>query len=317
MMSIPFRLLAGVAVAAIGGAALGAYRGEIAEVHRRVKAGGRMARTKVGPIEYAIEGSGPPALVIHGAGGGYDQGLLLGRNFSGFQIIAPSRFGYLGTPTPAVISAAAQADAHAALLDSLGIDRAIVSGTSAGAPSAVEFALRHPERVRALILIVPRGYWPEQPAETRPPNEQVMRLVMSGADIAWWLAMRLARGKIVEFLGVPPGVEARASPAERERVNEIMKSIQPLSRRIEGIRNEAAITLGPLPLERIAAPTLVISARDDLYNTLPAAEHLAEHIPDAKLVVLDSGGHLMVGHGGEVEGAIAHFLEGAETGGAM
>ena len=184
-MSIPLRLLAGAAVAAFGGAVLGTYRGEIAEIRRRVKAGGRMAQTRAGPIEYAVEGSGPPALVIHGAGGGYDQGLLLGRNFSGFQIVAPSRFGYLGTPPPAVISAAAQADAHAALLDSLGIDRAIVSGTSAGAPSAVELALRHPDRVRALILIVPRGYWPDQPEETRPPNEQVMRLVMSGADLAW------------------------------------------------------------------------------------------------------------------------------------
>jgi 2-hydroxy-6-oxonona-2,4-dienedioate hydrolase len=295
-MSIPLRLLAAAAAAALGGAMLGTYRGEIAEIRRRVKAGGRMAQTKAGPIEYAVEGSGPPALVIHGAGGGYDQGLLLGRNFSHCQIIAPSRFGYLGTPTPQDVSAAAQADAHAALLDSLGIEKAIVSGTSAGAPSAVEMALRHADRVRALILIVPRGYWSEQPEESRPPDEQVMRLVMSGADLSWWLAMRLVRSKVVQFLGVPPEVEARASSAERERVNEIMKSIQPLSMRIEGIRNEAAVTLGPLPLERITTPTLVISARDDLYNTLPAAQHLAEHILDAKLVVLDSGGHLLVGH---------------------
>jgi 2-hydroxy-6-oxonona-2,4-dienedioate hydrolase len=312
-MSVSWRLLAGAAAAAIGGVMLGTYRGEIAEIRRRAKTGGRMAQTKAGPIEYAVEGSGPPALLIHGAGGGHDQGLLLGRSFPGFQIIAPSRFGYLGTPTPPEISAAAQADAHAALLDSLGIDKAIISGISAGAPSAVELALRHPERVRALILIVPRGYWPDQPRELSPPNEQVMRAVMTGADLAWWLAMRLAHSKVVQFLGVPPEVEARASPAERQRVNEIMQSILPLSMRIEGIRNEAAIALGPLPLERITAPTLVISAKDDLYNTLPAAEHLAEHVPKAKLVVLDSGGHLMVGRGREVDGAIADFLETVET----
>lgn len=312
-MRISWRSLAGAAAAAMGGAVLGAYRGELAEVHRRVQGGGRVARTRAGPIEYAIEGSGPPALVIHGAGGGYDQGLLLGRSLSGFQIIAPSRFGYLGTPTPSGISAAAQADAHAALLDSLGVGRVVVSGTSAGAPSAVEFALRHPDRVQALILVVPRGYWPGQPAESPPPNEQVMRLVMSGADIAWWLATRLARSKVVEFLGVPPDLEARASPAERARVTEIIRSLQPLSRRIEGIRNEAAITMAPLPLERIAAPTLVITAKDDLYNTLPAAEHLARHIRRARLVVLDSGGHLMIGRGAEVERAIADFLERVEA----
>jgi hypothetical protein len=94
-------------------------------------------------------------------------------------------------------------------------------------------------------------------------------------------------------------------------VTEIMRSIHPLSRRIEGIRNDSAITMAPLPIERITAPTLVISARDDLYNTLPAAEHLAKHIPGASLIVLDNGGHLMVGPG--VDGTIAEFLKRLET----
>jgi pimeloyl-ACP methyl ester carboxylesterase len=44
------------------------------------------------------------------------------------------------------------------------------------------------------------------------------------------------------------------------------------------------------PLEGIAVPTLVISARDDLCNTLPAAEFAASTIPNAKLVVYDTAG---------------------------
>ena len=75
-MSVPLRSLAGAAAAAIGGAMLGTYRREIAEIRRRAKAGGRTAQTKAGSID--------PVLVIHGAGGGYDQGLLLGRSFPGF-----------------------------------------------------------------------------------------------------------------------------------------------------------------------------------------------------------------------------------------
>jgi pimeloyl-ACP methyl ester carboxylesterase len=90
-----------------------------------------------------------------------------------------------------------------------------------------------------------------------------------------------------------------------------MRSVLPLSMRIEGIRNDAAITLGPLPLERIQARTLIISAEDDLFNTLPAAEHLAEQIPEARLKVLDSGGHLILGRQVEVNGAITDFLAGA------
>jgi hypothetical protein len=62
----------------------------------------------------AEKGSGIPLLSIHGAGGGYDQGLANAAGFvgAGFRIIAPSRFGYLGTPVPPDISPAAQADAH-------------------------------------------------------------------------------------------------------------------------------------------------------------------------------------------------------------
>jgi 2-hydroxy-6-oxonona-2,4-dienedioate hydrolase len=80
--------------------------------------------------------------------------------------------------------------------------------------------------------------------------------------------------------------------------------------RVTGIRNDSSIQLQPLPLERIDAPTLVMTARDDLFDTVPAAEYLAEHIPGARLVVFDSGGHLFVGRQTEVKDIIADFLAG-------
>ena len=63
-----------------------------------------------------------------------------------------------------------------------------------------------------------------------------------------------------------------------------------------------------LPLERIGAPTLILSARDDLFNTLPAARYAAGRIAGARLVVFDTGGHLMVGRKEEVRAAIGDFL---------
>jgi 2-hydroxy-6-oxonona-2,4-dienedioate hydrolase len=96
-------------------------------------------------------------LVVYGADGGYDQGLAFGEPLvnSGFRIIAMSRFGYLRTPLPTDASASAQADAHAYLLDALKIQRAAVIGASAGASSSMQFALRHPEQCRAMVLLVP------------------------------------------------------------------------------------------------------------------------------------------------------------------
>jgi pimeloyl-ACP methyl ester carboxylesterase len=309
-MLLPLAFLLLLAATVVGGILNAGYRRDLKEHRDRVTHGGAVARTSRGPIEYAMSGFGAPALIIHGAGGGYDQGLMLGESFTGFQVIAPSRFGYLRTPTPADISPAAQADAHAALLDCLGIDKAIVSGASAGAPSAVELALRHPHRVCALVLIVPRGFAPGRPADAPTTHAGVLRTVLSGADFAYWAAMQIFRSKVVQFLGVSPQLEAQATPAERARVTRVMQSVLPLSMRIEGIRNDSAITLGPLPLKRIQAPTLVITARDDLFDTLPAAKHLAEQIPNARLIELENGGHLMVGRQAEVDAAIADFLSG-------
>lgn len=298
--------------AAAAAALYGVYRRDMAGIEAEVDAGGELVPTDRGPIQYGREGSGAPVLVIHGAGGGYDQGLMLGREMfgPGCDIIAPSRFGYLKTPVPDDSSPSAQADAHAALLDRLRIFHPVtVAGVSAGAPSAIELALRHPERVSALILAVPRAYAPDAP-EVHAPAEsgRVLRLVMTGADFLYWAAARGARRSLVRFLGVPPEVEAQAPPEDRERVTKVIRGILPLSRRMKGLEADAAARIGGWPLERIKVPTLVISAMDDLYGTLPGAAHTAERIADAELMVLPSGGHLMVGQGETVRERIASFM---------
>lgn len=311
------RLLRIISVAASAGGifAYARFRRELADVRARVDAGGTTAETAAGPIEYAETGVGEPVLVIHGAGGGYDQGLLLARDMGHrYRIIAPSRFGYLKTPVPVDCSPAAQADAHAALLDFLDVKKSIVIGASAGAPSAIELTLRHPERVSALILLVPRSYHPTQSigADESVPSQAVLRLVEASADFLFWLAMRVSRGSVVRFLGVPPGVEANASEEDRARVTDLMNSIRPLSSRVRGIEVDSRTEMSPWPLERLAVPTLIVSAEDDLYKTLPGARFTAERIKGAELRVLKSGGHLMVGQSARVRKWIGDFLRRQE-----
>ena len=299
------------AASAAGFAAYARYRREMRIIRSAVDSGSTIAETAAGPVEYADSGDGEPMLVIHGAGGGYDQGLIIARDFgSGYRVIAPSRFGYLKTPIPDDESPAAQADAHAALLDFLGIRQGIVVGASAGAPSAIELALRHPERVSALILLVPRTYHPTQAigADASMPSQAVLRLVEASADFLFWLTMRVSRGSVVRFLGVPPEIEASASVKDREKVTAVMKSILPLSQRVHGIEVDGRAKMSPWPLERIAVPTLIISAEDDLYKTLPGARFTAEGIPGAELRVLKAGGHLMVGQDKQVGKWIESFL---------
>ena len=305
------RVLA-AAVSAAGVATYVRYRKEIRSIRDSVDRGSTIAETATGDIEYAETGSGEPMFVIHGAGGGYDQGLLIASDFGeNFRIIAPSRFGYLKTPVPKDYSPAAQADAHAALLDFLGIKRAVVVAASAGAPSAMEIALRHPELVSALILLVPRTYHPTQAigADQSVPSRAVLRLIEASADFLFWLAMRVSRGSVVRFFGVPPEVEANASKDDRDRATRLMNSILPLSQRVRGIEVDGLTEMRPLPLEDIALPTLIISAEDDLYRTLPGARLAAERIPSAELHVLKSGGHLMVGQTQRIAKLVRDFLK--------
>ena len=116
-------LLVGVVAAAVSGLTYTSYRRDIDRARGRVSTGSQIVQTPCGPIQYAVAGDGPPVLVVHGAGGGYDQSLDFAEPLarSGFRVIAMSRFGYLGTPLPTDASAAAQADAHACLLDALKI----------------------------------------------------------------------------------------------------------------------------------------------------------------------------------------------------
>jgi pimeloyl-ACP methyl ester carboxylesterase len=303
------------------------YRREIRRHRLRASAGSQIAQTTCGPIEYAVAGAGPPVLVVHGAGGGYDQGLSIAGPLAdrGFRVIATSRFGYLRTPVPADASAEAQADAHACLLDALGISRAAIVGASAGAPSAMQFALRHPDRASALVLLVPAAYAPRPGGapSVRPASERMPRgtgflvetLLLS--DFVFWAAIRLARPLVARgILGTPPEVVKSADTAEKARVARILEEILPISARRAGLLNDGAVvsSLPRYDLERIAVPTLAISTADDLYGTFDGARYTAENVPGARFKGYPSGGHMFVGHHEEILAEIAEFLKEGTSG---
>ncbi len=254
--------------------------------------------------------------MVHGSGGGHDQGMLFAKAFTkqGVRVIAMSRFGYLRTPLPADASPSAQADAHVCLLDSLGIAKASVLGASAGALSATQLAIRRPERVNALILLVPIEYRPPAAVssvpELSPSAEKVLQSLIA-SDFVFWSAIHLARDQVIKrVLATPPELVHSASAAERERVDEMIASILPVSLRADGLRNETKATkhLQRIPLDTIRAPTLIISARDDGYGTYANAQYLASQIAGSRFIGYETGGHLWIGHHEEVEREILSWL---------
>ena len=282
----------------------------------RVAQGSVLIATRCGPIEYQEAGTGAPLLVVHGSGGGHDQGMAFEGALArqGIRVIAMSRFGYLRTPMPTDASPAAQADAHVCLLDALGIRQAGVLGGSAGAPSATQMAIRHPDRVSALVLVVPLAYKPGALADSAPPlsprvEKMLMRLI--GSDFLFWVGLHVARDPLIKLvLATPPEQVAAASPQERARVNAMLDYILPVSARADGLRSDSVLgkSLGPYPLESIRAPTLIISTRDDGYGTYASAQYTASRIAGAKFIGFDEGGHTWVGHDDEVRAEIVKLL---------
>ena len=291
------------------------YRSDIAYARARVAIGSRVVATPCGEIEYAEAGEGPAILMIHGAGGGFDQGMALAESFAppGHRVIAMSRFGYLRTPAPDHASITRQADAHACLLDALGVRNAVVVGVSAGAPSALEFALNHAERCTALVLVVP-GWFPSPegaPRRLGPVAQAVFEWALR-SDFAFWAFGRLFPSAATRsVLGTPPDLVAATSAAERERAVSMLWNILPIGQRVAGLSLEASLTVEALskPLDLLKVPTLAISAKDDLYGTWQNAQFIARGIPHARFIGFQSGGHLLIGHREEVLATIARFLQ--------
>jgi 2-hydroxy-6-oxonona-2,4-dienedioate hydrolase len=305
-------LLAALLVAA--GALALEYRRELQAQQQRVRSGSRLLPSACGAIELAESGpaDGPPLLLIHGSGGGFDQALALGEALvpRGVRIIAPSRFGYLRSPMPADPSGERQADHLACLLDALGLADAAVMGVSAGAVSALHFAVRHPSRTRALVLVVPAVYRPDAAV---PMPGWALRLLDTAvsADLPFWLLATLAPQSARRLvLATPPEAYAASGPDEQRRADAMLSQIQPVSRRRHGLRNDSRLSTGAarVALESIRAPTLCISARDDGFGTYESARYSCSHIPGASFLGFDSGGHLLLGRRAEVVAGVEALL---------
>jgi 2-hydroxy-6-oxonona-2,4-dienedioate hydrolase len=295
------------------------YRSDIRTANERIAAGSKTINTDCGPIEYATLGEGRPVLVLHGTSGGWDQGIDAARGLvsHGFQLIAPSRFGYLGTPLPADPLPPAEADTWICFLDALKLQRVPVISYSAGAAPAMQLALRHPDRISAEVFFVPGsgGICPECIDEaTNPPR--LLLDALYRLDFPMWLVMKLAPKFMYTLVAVPASLVPSLAPEDKAELDSAIKSILPVRPRRLGVLNEVNTqgTQIQYPLEKVTTPALFISAADDLYKTLPVAQHAARIIPNAKLMEFSSGGHLLLGHGKEIWPAVADFLKSTELG---
>jgi 2-hydroxy-6-oxonona-2,4-dienedioate hydrolase len=287
-------LIAATVVAGVSSAAL--YRRDMRSARARVGGHSQLLASTYGDIEFSQGGTGPHVLVVHGSGGGFDQGQLMVEAVLSDRVhwIAPSRFGYLRSTFHPGATFDDQAHAYVQLLDHLGIDRVAVVALSHGGPSALLFAALHPERVTSLALIS-AGVASSTDASQQQANRQGDALTwIFQRDYRYWAITTAFRRRFLGVMGVNRDVIDRLTPDQRRLADQVIEFMNPVSLRAAGVRFDNQAAMPNHRISAIRAPTLIVHAKDDTLQRYRNAEFAAATIPGARLVGFERGGHLLM-----------------------
>jgi len=265
----------------------------------------RIAETAAGPVEWAARGEGPVLLAVHGGPGGFDQGLLLAEVFraNGFRVVSVSRPGYLGTPlTPDNATPEGQADLLAAFIEAQDLGPAAVIGASAGGPPSYLLAVRHPDKVRALIEVdsVSRRYAPKI-----TPLEEKLFITPTGLRITAFFADHFPKATMQSLLVSESTLDkatarersahVAADPLRRTMLQCLLHSFADrFEQRQAGVKNDLAryAAMGDLPLSVVACPALILHGTADGDVDPGDARYAAASIPGAEAHFIETGSHL-------------------------
>ena len=182
-----------------------------------------------------------------------------------------------------------------ALLDALGVERAVVMAVSGGGPSAICFGLRHRDRCRGLVLISTCA----GVVESRIPlSFRLMQVLMRRQSFVDRMRRKTEKNLEANLRRSirDPEVLARAmsDPEVRPLMEELtLGMFDRMPERLDGTKNDIQVTrVTDYGLEHLFVPVLVVHGTED--RLLPFKQHgrqLAERIPGAQLLKMEGGEH--------------------------
>jgi 3-oxoadipate enol-lactonase len=252
------------------------------------------------PLHWERTGAGPPVLLIMGlglSGGAWWRTVpVLARRLA--VITFDNRGVGRSRSLVHAYTTESMSDDAVSVLDAAGVDRAHVYGISLGGMVAQQLALRHPDRVRSLVLGAthaggPRMHWPDP-------------------DVLEFLRKRLRmRPEEGAWSSVAFNYGARCRSEHPERIAEDIA--QRLAHPFPEQAYRAQLWAGTLHdcysrLNRIEAPTLVVHGRDDRMVPVENGRMIADRIPGAGLIEVEECGHLYPTEAPEIDAAIGEFM---------
>jgi len=242
----------------------------------------KMLATAGGPLAYDVQGEGPPVLLLHA----FPLGLamwdaqvtaLRGQH----QVIRFDDRGFGASPPgDGLLSMERIADDAAALLDHLGVAKAVVCGLSMGGYAAFAMVRRHADRLRGLVLADTRA--PADTPEGREGRAALAQKVLGEGAVA------AAEAFVPKLLGE---TTKRERPQVVARVREIVLGNPPrgIADALAGLAARADSTP---TLREIRVPTLVVCGEEDTLTPPADAEALQRGIAGSRLVLVPRAGHL-------------------------
>jgi pimeloyl-ACP methyl ester carboxylesterase len=250
-------------------------------------------------------GTGPPIVLLHGLTATRRYVVMGSRALerAGKRVVAYDARGHgrsTAAPDPGAYGYEHLALDLEAVLDTLGVERAVLAGASMGAHTAIRFALRHPERVAGLGLITP-SFDPD--------------LRITPTTFAEWVA--LARG--LREGGVEGFVDAydfSEVPAQwRDTVEKVVRQRLAAHEHLGAVAAALEVVPRSRPFEDIGelagiqVPAVVIASRDeaDPGHPLAVGQRYAQAIPGARLRVEDPGQSPLAWQGGQLSKALVEL----------
>jgi pimeloyl-ACP methyl ester carboxylesterase len=256
-----------------------------------------MSTAKVDPIElyYEEHGSGDALLLIMGLAADSAAWLFQIPDFAEHYrtIVFDNRGVGRSSKPPGPYTIHEMADDTAGLLDAIGVARAHVLGVSMGGMIAQELALRHPERVRSLVLACT---YPEPDVEIE--QQRQFSVSQLGGTITATGETRIdvaALDPLLFFQHLLPRV-FNQSFIDRElpKLMQLFSGALQWGFSMEAILGQVTAAMGHRATDRlhqISAPTLVITGDADLLVPPANSEILARNVPGARLVKVAGGSH--------------------------
>ncbi len=240
---------------------------------------------------YEIHGDGFPLLLINGLGSDRREWLCQLPEFAPrFRVVVFDNRGAgdSGVP-PGPYATAGMADDAAALLATLGVDRAHVMGVSLGGMIAQELALRHPGRVERLVLACTS---PGGKAAVRPTDEALSAFIRS-PDGSPEEELR----RMIPFLYTDRFAREHPDEIDAFVARRLLHPMSP-----EGHAAQLAAAIGHAAgdgLSAVRARTLVIAGTGDRLVPPANSERIASLIPGARLVLLPGAPHRLFAENAE------------------